>query len=133
MKTSRLHHVTVMSRNLDQSTVFYTEVLGLERVPRPSLSRSGSWLTRNGFMVHIIVNPDGTFRSRKTIEHDDVHFALRVENFEAAIKHLTDAGFYETDDEDDPQRMVVKRSSPVGFPQIYVRDPDGDIIEINAA
>lgn len=131
--SSRFHHVAVMCTDLDQSVAFYTGALGLEQMPRPSLSRKGAWLGKNDVIVHLIVNPDGTYRARKAIKIDDFHLALRVEDFDAAITHFLNVGFHETDDENDPQRIVVYRSSPVGFPQIYLMDPDGNVIEVNAA
>jgi catechol 2,3-dioxygenase-like lactoylglutathione lyase family enzyme len=129
---TRFHHVSVMASNLDKSFAFYTQALGLEKMPRPTLSRDGAWLGKGDVIVHLIVNPDGTCRPRKVIKIDDFHFALRVEDFDAAVTHFLNKGFRETDDENDPQRMIVYRTSPVGFPQIYIMDPDNNVIEINA-
>ena len=50
-----------------------------------------------------------------------------------AVAHLKTVGFHETEDENNPRRMIVKRTGPAGFPQVYVMDPDGNVIEINAA
>jgi glyoxylase I family protein len=133
MKTGKLHHVTVMSTDLDRSVEFYTRALGMTRAERPPFPNVGAWLAAPGFMVHVNLNPKGTFRARKVIDGDDIHFAVRVDDFEAAVIHLTDAGFRETDDEHDPLRMIVKRMGAAGFPQVYVMDPDGHVIEINAA
>jgi catechol 2,3-dioxygenase-like lactoylglutathione lyase family enzyme len=66
------------------------------------------------------------------IDGNDIHFALRVDDFEAAVSRLAGAGFRETGEEDDLRRMIVKRTGPAGFPQVYVMDPDGNVIEINA-
>lgn len=122
-----------MSTDLDQSLAFYTQALGLKQIARPRFPNNGAWLGGADYMVHLNLNPDGTFRSRKVIDGNDVHFALRVENFEDAVSHLVKAGFHETDNEADPRRMILKRSGPAGFPQVYVMDPDGNVIEINAA
>ncbi|MFN4142435.1 VOC family protein [Aestuariivirga sp.] len=132
MKSSRLHHVTVMSTNLDHSIAFYIQALGLKQLSRPPFPNRGAWLGGEDYMVHLNLNPSGTFRSRKAIDGNDIHFALRVENFEEAVAHLQNAGIYETDEETDPRRMIVKRSGPAGFPQVYVMDPDGNVIEVNA-
>jgi hypothetical protein len=35
--------------------------------------------------------------------------------------------------EDDPMRIMVRRDGPAGFPQLFVLDPDRNIIEINGA
>lgn len=133
MNTGRLHHVTVMSNDLERSVEFYTRALGLTRVERPPFPNPGAWLAAPGFMIHVNLNPKGTFRARRIIDGDDVHFAIRVDDFEAAMDHLLRAGFRETDSENDPLRMIVKRSGAAGFPQVYVMDPEGHVIEINAA
>ena len=132
MENSRLHHVTVMSKDLDRSIAFYTEALGLQQIERPPFPNKGAWLASANFMVHLNLNPDGTFRNHKVIDGNDVHFAIRVDNFEAAVTHLLTAGYHETDDEDDPHRIIVKRSGLAGFPQVYLMDPEGNVIEINA-
>ena len=49
------------------------------------------------------------------------------------MDHLRAAGFRETDDPTDPQRMLIKRTGMAGFPQVFIADPDGHVIEINAA
>ena len=62
-----------------------------------------------------------------------MHFAIRVDDLEAEVAHLQTAGYYETDDEDDPHLIILKRSGLGGFPQVYMMDPEGHVIEINAA
>ena len=84
-------------------------------------------------MVHLNLNPDGTFRTRRLIDGNDVHFAIRVEEFEFAVAHLRTVGFREREDENDLRRMIVKRTGPAGFPEVDVMDLDGNVIEINAA
>jgi glyoxylase I family protein len=130
---SRLHHVTVMSTDVERSIRFYSSALGLKKLLRPPFPNEGAWLGAGDYMVHLNLNPGGTFRARRVIDGNDVHFAIRLEDFESAVAHLKTAGFRETEDESDPRRMVVKRTGPAGFPQAYVMDPDGNVIEINAA
>jgi hypothetical protein len=41
---------------------------------------------------------------------------------------------YREDAGDDPfQRMILQPQATAGFPQIYILDPDRNVIEINAA
>jgi hypothetical protein len=46
---------------------------------------------------------------------------------------LTANGFREDAAEDDPMHVMVRRGGPAGFPQLFILDPDRDIIEINGA
>jgi hypothetical protein len=42
-------------------------------------------------------------------------------------------GFRADAAEDDPKRMILKRTGMAGFPQLYLIDPDHNIIEVNGA
>lgn len=84
-------------------------------------------------MVHAEHHPKGREAVRKVINGDDVHFAIRVDEFDAAMDHLQRTRFRDTDDERDPLGVIVKRSGTAGFPQVYIMDPERHVIEINAA
>jgi glyoxylase I family protein len=64
---------------------------------------------------------------------DDCHFAFRTDDFDGALAALTAGGFREDAAEDDPMRVIVRRNGPAGFPQLFLLDPDRNIIEINGA
>ena len=82
--------------------------------------------------MHLTVHPPGSFRTGN-IDNDDCHFAFRTDDFDGALATLTAGGFREDAAEDDPMRVMVRRNSPAGFPQLYLLDPDHNIIEINGA
>ena len=42
-------------------------------------------------------------------------------------------GFREDAAEDGPMRVMVRRDGPADFPQLFILDPDRNIIEINGA
>jgi hypothetical protein len=42
-------------------------------------------------------------------------------------------GFSEDAPRDDPKHMILKRTGMAGFPQLYLMDPDRNIIEVNGA
>ena len=128
-----LHHLAVITSDLERSLAFYAGLFGFKQMHRPKLSTSGAWLACGGQEIHLIVHPAGSFRQSSLIDHADSHFALRVNDFEAFFAKLTRGGFSESAVEGDPKRMLVNRASPVGYPQIYLLDPDRNIIEINAA
>ncbi len=128
-----LHHVSIVTTDLDQSVAFYRDVFGLERIERPPFSTDGAWFACGALQVHIIVNPVGTFRRVATIDTADGHFAFRTDDFEGCIRGLIAKGFREDAPEGDPRRLRVRRTGPAGFPQAYLLDPDRNIVEINGA
>ena len=132
MNLSALHHISLVTSDLERSARFYREVLGLHEIARPPFKLAGKWLVSGPVQVHLIANAAGTFRANPTVDLDDTHFALRVDDFEQAITHLTSSGYRQDAAEDDPMRLVVRRAGVAGYPQAYLRDPDGNIVEINA-
>ena len=133
MKTSPLHHVSLVTSNLERATEFYRDVFGFEQVARPPFGIPGAWFAFGSFELHLILNPGGTFRSNSTIDTGDTHFAVRVADFEAAMRHFASKGFRENAADGDPMRILVNRKSTAGYPQAYLLDADRNIIEINAA
>ncbi len=128
-----LHHVAVVTADLERSIAFYAGVLGLKRLARPAFSTDGAWFAAGPLKVHIILTPNGTFRATAEIDNADVHFAMNTPDFEAAVRELRSKGYSENLPPGDPKSMVILRSSPAGFAQAYVLDPDNNVVEINAA
>jgi glyoxylase I family protein len=129
-----LHHVAVNVTDLERSKRFYREVLGLEEIARPPFSFPGAWFQVGGpgHHVHLIVHEAATTRGRKGIDTRDIHFALRVRSYREALESLRAKGYREDAAADDLLRMIVSPRATAGFPQIYVMDPDRNVIEINA-
>ena len=128
-----LHHVSIPTENLVRAIQFYEGVLGLKQVARPPFSSVGAWLGVGALQIHLIVYSAAHFRRDKNIDNDDVHFALRTEDFEDAYQLLRSHGYDEGLEGDDPKRMILKRTGLAGFAQLFVMDPDRNIIEINTA
>ena len=124
-------HVSIATRNLEKSLAFYGGVLGLRSTPRPDFPVGGAWLDMGATQVHLVVHPEGTFRANPEIDIADCHFALRVDDFEAALDDLNRRGYSES--ATDGRRLLVKRHGLAGFPQVYLLDPDGHIVELNAS
>ena len=133
MNSPILHHVSLVTTRLEQSVAFYRDILGFRQIQRPAFKSVGAWLARGSVEIHLIANPQGTFRKSPLIDTGDAHFALRVENFEAAVSELAAKGYREDAPEDDAKKLVFRRRGPAGYPQAYLRDPDFNLIEINAA
>lgn len=142
LKNATLHHASLPVTNIARARQFYSGVLGLEEDPnRPKFDFEGAWYKVGDRTLHLIVpqtDDDPTFRSEKAIDSHDAHVAIRVASFSGAIAHLESKGYRRTADPnprptpDNPLPMRVSMAGKAGFPQIYVLDPDRNVIEINA-
>ena len=70
-------------------------------------------------------------RGDKPIDSYDVHFAMRVRSYRETLASLRAKGFHDDAPEDDIHRMILRPNSVTGFPQIYILDPDRNIVEFN--
>jgi catechol 2,3-dioxygenase-like lactoylglutathione lyase family enzyme len=127
-----LHHVNLIVTNLPRSLAFYQNLFGLRIIERPPFKGAGAWLACGALQVHLTLYPPGSFRTGN-VDGADSHFAFRTDDFEGALATLTVNGFREDAAEDDPMRVMVRRDGPAGFPQLFILDPDRNIIEINGA
>jgi glyoxylase I family protein len=125
LEIQTIHHVSVPITDLERSRRFYSDVLGLTEIPRPAFSFAGAWYRAGDRDLHLIVGERSTFREGKGIDSHDVHFAIRVRSYRGAIAHLEALGY-------GPDTMRVNPAGTAGFPQIYVLDPDRNVVEINA-
>ena len=131
MQAFTLHHVSVISTDLVRSMKFYREVLGFKSIPRPQFKVPGAWLACGALQIHLVENPDASFRKDGKVNPNDSHFALFASDFEAAISQLQDHGYSE--EAEDAKRILISRNGIAGFKQAFLIDPDNNIIEINDA
>ena len=118
-----LHHVAVNVTDLARAQTFYTTVLGLRELPRPPFDFAGAWYQLGDRQLHLIVHPPTrTLRGTTAIDGRDGHLALRIADFEAAVAHLRRQGV----------TVHERRDNPTPWAQIYLTDPDGNVIELNA-
>lgn len=133
MKITALDHVSLPTTDLDRSVAFYREVLGLHPVPRPAFKSRGAWMGSGTLEVHLTVNPGGHFRPDPRIDTGDIHFAARVADFAAMVRHLESKGYRRDLPDGDPKRLVFRLGGPAPYQQLYLLDPDNHLIEINDA
>ncbi len=134
MTYESIHHVSLTVSDLAKSKKFYAETLGLKEIRRPAFGFAGAWFQVGASQqLHLIVCEDATMRGGKAVDTRDVHFALRVPDFDAARAFLHERSFREDAEADDPRHMIARPNPVAGFPQIYILDPDRHIIELNAA
>jgi len=136
-----LHHVSLPVSDLERARAFYGDTLGLIELDRPPFTFGGAWFRVGDRSLHLIVPQAGgnpTFRQRKAIDSHDGHFAIRVRSYSDAVAHLESRGFRATEERNsqpsagNPKPMRLSPAGPAGFPQIYILDPDRNVIELNA-
>ena len=127
------HHVSLPTRDLDKSAAFYENVLGLKRTQRPPFTTVGIWYGVGRNQIHLTVYPEGSYRPSKKVDGNDIHFALRVEDFENAYTQIKSHGYDETLPDLHPKKMILRRGGNAGFPQLFIMDPEFNTIEINMA
>jgi glyoxylase I family protein len=133
MNKPYLHHVLVAAEDIDRSRAFYRDVLELEEIDRPIFDYPGIWfrIGDNGHQLHILIRPDAMLRTGRTNDPYDVHFAMRVGSYRETIDWLQAKGFRQDVPDSDLKHVAVRPDSVTGYPQIYILDPDRNIIEFN--
>jgi glyoxylase I family protein len=128
MRLTGLHHLTAIVRDLDRTTAFYRDVLGLALVREGTSDDDPDarhfWFAAGGEGAgHLISFLEYPGMAPGTVGAGSVqHFALAVDSAEEQEvwrDYLRSRGVECTD--------VFERG---GFRSIYVRDPDGHIVEI---
>lgn len=109
-------HVAFLVNDLEAAKQFYGGILGLKQKPRPNLDSPGVWYDLGDLELHLIVTNRQLLPANER-PNKDSHLALAVEDYESIKKELKDAG-------------VAFGESSSGAPQIFVRDPDGNLIEL---
>ena len=133
MEIRLLHHVSITVSDLERSTEFYRDTLRLTEIARPPFPFPGAWFQIGETQhLHLIVHSGATVRGLKGIDTRDNHFAVRVASYRKALEFLRSKGYTEDGDDLDLRKMKLQPHATAGFPQIYILDPDRDIIEINA-
>ena len=124
LSITSLHHVAVCVTDIERSKRFYGEVLGLTEISRPAFPFGGAWYELpDGRQVHLIVHEQPrTLRGTTDIDLRDGHFAMGVDDFERAVAHLRAAEV----------ACVERPENVTPWKQVYVTDPDGNVIELNA-
>lgn len=124
MKVLQLNHVAIHVADLAASRRFYGGVLGLREIARPAFDFDGAWFAigdaRAGEPsqeLHLIVRPprEGPY----TVPRER-HFALLVGDVASASDRLRSEGV--------AFQPAVRR--PDGAMQVFLRDPDGHVIEL---
>lgn len=123
LKVEDLHQVSIPVRDAEQSRAFYKSIPALDELERPSFDFPEAWFSLGDRQLHLIQNSDAiTPRGINEIDSRDGHFALRVRSYRETREHLIKLRMPFLDCTVNPKR----------WPQIYITDTDGNVIELNA-
>ena len=124
MIITRLHHSALCVTDIARSKRFYGEVLGLQEIPRPDFDFEGAWYEfADGSQLHLIVHDTPlALRGTTAIDARDGHLALRVDSYQEALERLERLGI----------ECLAYWDNKTPWAQIYVTDPDGNVVELNA-
>lgn len=121
MSVGVLDHFNVRTRRLAETVRFYEEILGLENGERPKFNFPGAWLYSEG---------------RPVVHLADISLTPEPQKPDSGVVHHI--AFVSRGYRDMQQRLQSKavafetREIPGGeFLQIFVRDPNGLMIELN--
>jgi catechol 2,3-dioxygenase-like lactoylglutathione lyase family enzyme len=120
VSTIGINHVSVNARDVQESMDFYVELLGAEPVPSPNFGNNVQWLAIGSTQLHLFER-DVEVPSRH-------HFAVTVEDLEPAYRAAERRGAFEH--EAFGNHLI---ELPGDVVQLYVRDPVGNLMEINQA
>ncbi len=118
MKVTGFTHVSVHAHDLDESVRFYTELFGMEEIPAPGFPFPVRWLRVGNLQLHLFQSDDPAPQGH--------HFGIEVDDFEATYEKVREMGVQE-----ESGYFSHVFELPDGAVQLYVRDPAGNMVEVN--
>jgi len=123
----RLDHAALLVKDVERSRQFYCQVLGMEVIP----GLGAIWLAKGSAEIHLLgeseqgraAQASGTYYDNDLADGRTPHIAFEVEDLEGAQRYLKEHGV-----------EIVCGPRPRGNDgeQLYIRDPDGYVIELFA-
>jgi catechol 2,3-dioxygenase-like lactoylglutathione lyase family enzyme len=126
MALQALEHFTITCADLERTRAFYRDVLGLTEGYRPNFNFAGYWLYCGEIpVVHLTDEKGAITENRQGARGNNTgsldHIALRGCDVKATLAHLKARGVSHREN----------RILDAGLHQIFVRDPNGIMIELN--
>jgi catechol 2,3-dioxygenase-like lactoylglutathione lyase family enzyme len=115
----RINHVSVNAKDLEESTQFYIDLLGAERLTTPNFGIPVQWLALGRTQLHLF--------ERDLTPTSHHHFGVTVDDLEPVYRAADKRGAF--DDVAFKNRLV---ELPGDVVQLYVRDPAGNLVEIDS-
>jgi catechol 2,3-dioxygenase-like lactoylglutathione lyase family enzyme len=119
-RATGLNHVSVPARDLEESLRFYVDVLGLERIPSPDFAFPVEWLRCGDLQVHLYARDGDTEPGLYQ------HFGLTIDDFMPVYERVRALAI-----EEPNAYYSAVNELPDGSVQMYVRDPSGNLVELD--
>ena len=119
MSATGINHVTILTRDLDQSERFYAELVGAERLVSPNFGTPVRWLRVGDVQIHLLQAGSGGGGSG--------HFGITVDDLATVYERAR-----ALDALDPAVNGHYLWELPGGVVQLYLRDPSGNLVEVNA-
>jgi catechol 2,3-dioxygenase-like lactoylglutathione lyase family enzyme len=115
VRATRINHVSIAARDLEESTRFYESVFAMERIPTPTFESPVQWLRVGDMQLHLFL-----YNGPAPARH---HLGITIDDFDAAYdavkEQVSDTWGWQL--VELPSRQV----------QLYFRDPAENLIELN--
>ena len=124
MRLQDIHHVAIRTLDLEKTNKFYVDVLGMSFAKRPAMDFPGSWFQIGEHtMIHVLAgsgayDTDGKFR---TVGGCVDHISIGAEGYDGFTRRFAENGL-------DWREFAIPE---VGIMQLFLRDPNGILIELN--
>ena len=117
MPALRINHVSVSSPDQDASARFYEELFGVERIPAPNFGFRVDWFKMGDTQLHTFPEDDKAPKRH--------HLGITVDDILPVYRRAKELGVI------DPVFTDYVRVLADGNVQFYLRDPGGNLLEIN--
>ena len=121
MSVGTLDHFNIRTAKLQDTVRFYEDILGLKSGDRPNFSFPGAWIYSEGKPVVHLVDISQTNEQQKPDSGVLHHVAFASRDFAGMKQRLQSNGM----------TFDVRQVPGGALWQIFVRDPNGVMIELN--
>ncbi|CAN5492228.1 MAG: VOC family protein [Actinomycetota bacterium] len=118
MRAKSITHLSISANDLDESANFYKDLFEMEEIPAPNFPFPVKWLRVGDLQIHLFHTEDEAPSGH--------HFGLDVDDFEGFYARAKELGVI--DGSDYFSRVY---ELPDGATQLYIRDPAGNMVEMN--
>ena len=118
MTAAYINHVSIGAKELDESVRFYSEVFGAEKIDTPNFGYPVQWLRLGDLQIHLFKRD-----AKAPVYH---HFAIAVDNFDAVFRATRERKLHDRNTQGNHLFEL-----PSGQVQLYIRDPGGNLVEVN--
>ena len=126
MQKPRINHIAFSVADLQKSTAFYQQIIGLDTIPEPFHDGRHTWFAiGSNSHLHLIQNPGPI-----TVPSKNTHLCFSVPSVDVFVENLNQRAIA-FEDWPGKKGAITVRVDKVK--QVYLQDPDGYWLEINDA